>query len=92
MDKDNVENEAPFGVVYEDFRVIWVAEQLQDGKWTARYCWHPGTSAAAGKSLQEAVLNGKSRRLLGQFDTEAETIAAIKQAVLLEAKWSPSRS
>ncbi len=92
VEKANVENEAPFGVVYEDFRVVWVAEQLQDGKWTARYCWHPGTSEAAGKALQEAVLNGKSRRLLGQFATEAETVEAIKQAVLLEAKWSPSRA
>lgn len=80
--------EEPFGVVFEDFRLIWVAERLQDGKWTARYCWHRGTSEEAGKALQADVLNGKSKRLLGLFDTEAETIAAIKDAVLLEAKWS----
>lgn len=76
----------------KNFRVVWVAERLQDGKWTARYCWQHGTSHAAGKVLQEAVLNGKSRRLLGQFDTEADTIAAIKEAVLLEAKWVPPRA
>ncbi|MDF3839405.1 hypothetical protein P3W85_41675 [Cupriavidus basilensis] len=77
----------PFGVVFEDFRVIWVAERLQNGTWTARYCWHPGTSAASGKALQAAVLGGKSKRLLGDFKTEQETVAAIKAAVLLEAKW-----
>ncbi|WP_354684803.1 hypothetical protein [Cupriavidus necator] len=92
MEKSDVEKEEPFGQVYEDFRLVWVAEQLQDGKWTARYCWHHGTSAAAGKALQEAVLNGKSRRLLGHFNTEAETIAAIKEAVLLEAKWNPPKA
>ncbi|MFJ4289624.1 hypothetical protein ACIP1U_07485 [Cupriavidus sp. NPDC089707] len=92
MDKANANNEESFGEVFEDFRLVWVAEQLQDGKWTARYCWHYGTSAAAGRALQEAVLNGKSRRLLGHFGTEAETIAAIKQAVLLEAKWQPRKS
>ncbi len=86
-----VDDQAPFGVVFEDFRLIWVAERLQDGKWTARYCWQPGTTEASGRALQDAVLNGKSRRLLGQYDTEAETIEAIKQAVLLEAKWSPSK-
>ncbi|GAB7548720.1 MULTISPECIES: hypothetical protein [unclassified Cupriavidus] len=82
MDEDE-----PFGVVFEDFRVIWVAERLQDGTWTARYCWSPGTSEASGKALQEAVLSGKSKRLLGDFKTEEETIDAIKAAVLLEAKW-----
>ncbi|MFC4338249.1 hypothetical protein [Cupriavidus numazuensis] len=85
------DDQAPFGVVFEDFRLIWVAERLQDGKWTARYCWQPGTTEAADRALQEAVLNGKSRRLLGHYDTEAETIEAIKQAVLLEARWSPSK-
>ncbi|AGW91013.1 MULTISPECIES: hypothetical protein [Cupriavidus] len=92
MEKSDVENEEPFGEVFKDFRLVWVAEQLQDGKWTARYCWQRGTSDAAGKALQEAVLNGKSRRLLGQFDTEADTIDAIKEAVLLEAKWVPPRA
>ncbi|BDB24631.1 hypothetical protein Tamer19_18240 [Cupriavidus sp. TA19] len=87
MEKANANNEESFGEVFEDFRLVWVAEQLQDGKWTARYCWHHGISEGAGRALQEAVLNGKSRRLLGHFDTEAETIEAIKQAVLLEAKW-----
>ena len=82
-----MEAEEPFGEVFEDYRVIWVAEQLQDGKCTARYCWHPGTSLDAGKALQRDVLNGKSKRLLGLFPSEAETIAAIKEAVLLEAKW-----
>lgn len=86
-----VDDQTSFGVVFEDFRLVWVAEQLQDGKWTARYCWRLGTNEAAGKALQEDALNGKSRRLLGQYDTEAETIEAIKQAVLLEAKWSPRR-
>ncbi len=92
VEKSEVEKEEPFGEVFEDFRVVWVAERLQDGKWTARYCWQHGTSDAAGKALQEAVLNGKSRRLLGQFDTEVDTIAAIKEAVLLEAKWVPPRA
>ena len=87
-----VDEEEPFGIVFEDYRLVWVAERLQDGKWTARYCWHRGTSAAAARALLEDVLNGKSRRLLGQFDTEAETVEAIKQAVRLEAKWSPGRS
>ncbi len=82
-----MDEEESFGVVFEDFRLIWVAERLQDGKWTARYCWHKGTSAEAGKALRADVENGKSRRLLGLFDSEAETIAAIKDAVLLEAKW-----
>lgn len=86
-----VGDQTPFGVVFEDFRLIWVAERLQDGKWTARYCWRPGTTEAAGRALQEDALNGKSRRLLGQYDTEAETIEAIKQAVLLEARWSHSK-
>lgn len=86
-----VDREEPFGEVFEDFRLIWVAERLQDGKWTARYCWHAGTSVEAGKALQRDVLNGKSRRLLGLFSSEAETVAAIKEAVLLEAKWHGSR-
>ena len=86
-----VDEEEPFGVVFEDFRLIWVAERLQDGKWTARYCWHRGISAEAGRALQEDVLNGKSRRLLGQFESEADVIVAIKEAVLLEAKWGPAR-
>ncbi|XYI32747.1 hypothetical protein MNJPNG_11350 [Cupriavidus oxalaticus] len=47
---------------------------------------------ASGRALQQAALNGKSRRLLGHFDTEAEAIAAIKQAVLLEAKWQPRKA
>jgi hypothetical protein len=64
-----------------------VAEQLQDGKWTARYCWHEGTSEESGKALHRDVLNGKSKRLLALYPTEADTIAAIKEAVLLEAKW-----
>ena len=85
------EPEEPFGEVFEDYRVIWVAEQLQDGKWTARYCWHEGTSVEAGRALQRDVLNGKSKRLLGLFASEAETIAAIKEAVLLEAKWNGGR-
>lgn len=88
---DMKEPEEPFGEVFEDYRVIWVAEQLQDGKWTARYCWHEGTSVEAGKALQRDVLNGKSKRLLGLFASEAETIAAIKEAVLLEAKWNGGR-
>ena len=92
MDKANANNDESFGEVFEDFRLVWVAEQLQDGKWTARYCWHHGTSESAGRALQEAVLNGKSRRLLGHFDTEAETVDAIKQAVLLEAKWQPPKA
>ncbi|KJK21654.1 hypothetical protein UB46_26075 [Burkholderiaceae bacterium 16] len=82
MDEDE-----PFGVVFEDFRVIWVAERLQDGTWTARYCWSPGTSEASGRALRAAVLGGKSKRLLGDFKTEEETVDAIKAAVLLEAKW-----
>lgn len=82
-----MEAEEAFGEVFEDYRLIWVAEQLQDGKWTARYCWHPGTSIDAGRALQRDVLNGKSKRLLGLFPTEAETIEAIREAVLLEAKW-----
>ncbi|WP_454720897.1 MULTISPECIES: hypothetical protein [Cupriavidus] len=82
MDEDE-----PFGVVFEDFRVIWVAERLQDGTWTARYCWHPGTSEASAKALQAAVLSGRSKRLLGEFKSEEDTVAAIKAAVLLEAKW-----
>lgn len=86
-----METEQTFGEVFEDYRVIWVAEQLQDGKWTARYCWHAGTSVEAGKALQRDVLNGKSKRLLGLFPSEADTIAAIKNAVLLEAKWVGSR-
>lgn len=86
-----MEADEPFGEVFEDYRVIWVAEQLQDGKWTARYCWHPGTSTESGKALQRDVLNGKSKRLLGLFPTEADTIAAIKEAILLEAKWVGSR-
>lgn len=86
-----MESEEAFGEVYEDFRVIWVAEQLQDGKWTARYCWHAGTSFEAGKALQRDVLNGKSKRLLGLFPTEADTVVAIKEAVLLEAKWVGNR-
>ncbi|MEN7529287.1 MULTISPECIES: hypothetical protein [unclassified Cupriavidus] len=83
--------EEPFGEVFEDCRVIWVAEQLQDGKWTARYCWHPGTSVEAGDALHRDVLNGKSKRLLGLFESETETIAAIKEAVLLESKWVGGR-
>lgn len=83
--------EESFGEIFKDFRLIWVAERLQDGKWTARYCWHPGTSVEAGKALQREVLNGKSKRLLGLFQSEAETIAAIKEAVLLEAKWQGNR-
>jgi hypothetical protein len=86
-----METDEPFGEVFEDYRVIWVVEQLQDGKWTARYCWHEGTSIEAGKALQRDVLNGKSKRLLGLFTTEAETIAAIREAVLLEAKWQGPR-
>ena len=58
---------------------------------TARYCCHRGTSEAAGKALQQDVLNGKSKRLLGLFASEEETIAAIKEAVLLEAKWQGGR-
>ena len=82
-----MDEDLSFGIVFEGYRLIWVAEQLQDGKWTARYCWHHGTSEAAGKALQQDVLNGKSKRLLGLFETEDETIVAIKEAVLLEAKW-----
>ncbi|ABF08867.1 hypothetical protein ACUXAV_000429 [Cupriavidus metallidurans] len=84
-------SEEPFGEVFEGCRVIWVVEQLQDGKWTARYCWHAGTSAESGRALQRDVLNGKSKRLLALCPTEAETIAAIKEAVLLEARWQGSR-
>lgn len=47
---------------------------------------------ASGRALQQAALNGKSRRLLGHFDTEAEAIAAIKQAVLLEPSWQPRKA
>lgn len=86
-----MESEEPFGEVFEDYRVIWVVEQLQDGKWTARYCWHEGTSIDAGKALQRDVLNGKSKRLLALYPTEAEAITAIKEAVLLEAKWNGGR-
>ncbi|AOY93589.1 hypothetical protein BKK79_18610 [Cupriavidus sp. USMAA2-4] len=80
-----------FGVEFEGFRVVWVAERLQDGKWTARYCWRFGIDGEASKALQADVLNGRSRRLLGLFDTESDTIEAIKEAVLLESKWDLSR-
>jgi len=83
--------EEPFGVEFEGFRVVWVAECLQDGKWTARYCWRVGTDSEACKALQADVLNGRSRRLLGLFDSEADTVAAIKEAILLESKWDLSR-
>jgi hypothetical protein len=44
-----------------------------------------------GQGATGDVLNGKSKRLLALYPTEAETIAAIKEAVLLEAKWQGSR-
>jgi hypothetical protein len=82
-----MEDQQLFGEAIEGCRVIWVAECLQDGTWTARYCWHRGTDAVASRALQEDVLNGKSRRLPGVFQSRADTIEAIRQAVLIESKW-----
>ena len=77
-----------FGWVLEHFRVVWVVEPLQDGTWTARYCWRPGIDHDASRALHDDVLNGKSRRLRGVYTTETETVTAIQQAILLEARWS----
>lgn len=82
------EEDGLFGVAFEGFRVVWVVERLQNGTWTARYCWHRGTDAAAAAALQTDVLNGRSRRLPGTYQTEQETLDAIHEAIRLEARWS----
>jgi hypothetical protein len=81
-----MEDRELFGVALEGCRVIWVAERLQNGTWTARYCWHRGTDAQASRALQEDVLNGKSRRLPGAYDSEAATVEAIRQSVQIESR------
>lgn len=84
-----MEEEGLFGVAVEGFRVVWVAERLQNGTWTARYCWHRGTDAAAARALQADVLDGKSRRLAGTYKTEEEALEAIRESVRLESRWDP---
>lgn len=84
-----MEEDGLFGVAYEGFRVVWVAECLQNGTWTARYCWHRGTDAAAAHALQTDVMDGKSRRLPGTYATEDAAIEAIRDAVRLESRWEP---